>query len=333
MLNGSILCNCDIKAESNFLLESLAACGEHKKPDLVMYFTVNLAFVNYLDQLNETIDTPFIRNWTNQNQVIPISSESFEINPSLLQAPKTLKKFVSKYQENRKIMNIQEKKIKIKNSNIKTFITIFIADVLVFAAALLTVVIMFIVIYMFSGQSKLKTLVANIALQHVKAIEALNPKNHSTHNCEFGLVKFLMVLNLIVVILMTFIKLKKSKIFQSHFFSNMVKIKLFIADTESYVPLELNKLARYIHLFKLTGTLLLDNVTLKKWIWNVLEVNWNGVWVTLNEREINLSMSLVIPIEYKLKVRKLFRKKESLHLYVMLKQRKSWFNLRNTDHD
>ena len=105
---------------------------------------------------------------------------SFEINSNLLQAPKTLKEFVSQYQENRKMMNIQEKKIKIQNSNIKTFITIFIPDVLVFAAALLTVVIMFIVIYLFSGQSKLKTLVANIALQHVKATEALNQKNQGT---------------------------------------------------------------------------------------------------------------------------------------------------------
>ena len=65
----------------------------------------------------------------------------------------------------------------------------------------------------------------------------------------------------------------------------MVKIKLFIADTTSYVPLELNKLARNVHLFKLTGTLLLDNVTLKKkWIWDVLEVYWDDVQVTLNER-------------------------------------------------
>ena len=78
------------------------------------------------------------------------------------------------------MMNIQEKKIKTQNSHIKTFITIFITDVLVFTAALLTVVIMFIVIYMFSGQLKLKTLVASIALQCIKAIEALNPKNQGT---------------------------------------------------------------------------------------------------------------------------------------------------------
>ena len=44
----------------------------------------------------------------------------------------------------------------------------------------------------------------------------------------------------------------------------MVKIKLFIADTKSYVPLELNKLAGNVHLFELTGDLLLENVTFKK---------------------------------------------------------------------
>ena len=66
---------------------------------------------------------------------------------------------------------------------------------------------------------------------------------------------------------MILVKIKKSKIFQGHFFSNMVKIKLFIADTESYVPLELNKLAGNVHLFKLAGALLLKNITLKKkWI-------------------------------------------------------------------
>ena len=52
LLDRSVLCNCNIDAESNFLLESLAACGKHEKPDLEMYFTVNLALVDYLEQLN-----------------------------------------------------------------------------------------------------------------------------------------------------------------------------------------------------------------------------------------------------------------------------------------
>ena len=50
LVNRSVLCNCDIKAGSNFLLESLATCN-NADTCLIMYFTVNTAFVNYIDQL------------------------------------------------------------------------------------------------------------------------------------------------------------------------------------------------------------------------------------------------------------------------------------------
>ena len=49
LVNRSILCNCGIEAENHFLLKSLAAC-QHRNSKLVMYFTVNTAFVNYLDK-------------------------------------------------------------------------------------------------------------------------------------------------------------------------------------------------------------------------------------------------------------------------------------------
>ena len=50
LMNRSILYNCDVEAESNFLLESLAACEYlETKSELEMYFTVNLAFVNYFE--------------------------------------------------------------------------------------------------------------------------------------------------------------------------------------------------------------------------------------------------------------------------------------------
>ena len=105
-------------------------------------------------------------------------------------------------------MDIQEKDITTPNSKLRTFISSFIADALVFAAALLTVVITFIIIYMLSGQSQLKTLVANIALQHIKAIEVANPKKQGT-NCEFSTVKLLMLLDLVIVTFMALAKIRK----------------------------------------------------------------------------------------------------------------------------
>ena len=48
LVNRSILCNCRIEAENNFLLESLATCHD-SNTKLIMYFTINSAFTNYLN--------------------------------------------------------------------------------------------------------------------------------------------------------------------------------------------------------------------------------------------------------------------------------------------
>ena len=87
------------------------------------------------------------------------------------------------------------------------------------------------IVYIVTGHSKVKTLVANIALQCIKTIEAaaLNP-NYVI--CENGLVRILMIINLGRVTLMAIAKLKKSRIFKGRLFSNTIKIKLFVADNQ-----------------------------------------------------------------------------------------------------
>ena len=133
----------------------------------------------------------------------------------------------------------------------------------------------------------------------------------------------MMILNLVIVVSLLLRKIKKSGFFWVQPFSNMVKIKLFLADTKSYVSLDLNKITRNTHLFKLTGELSLENVTLrKKWIWDALEIRWDDIHIILNEKEIHLPTMLIIPLIHKLKVRKLFGKRDLLHMYIMLKQRK-----------
>ena len=61
LVNRSVLCNCGIEAENNYLLESFAACYD-SRTKLVKYFTVNLAFTNYLNDFNltEEINIPTI---------------------------------------------------------------------------------------------------------------------------------------------------------------------------------------------------------------------------------------------------------------------------------
>ena len=49
LLDRNILCNCDIGAEDNFLLESLATCGENNIQKLEMFYAVKLAFLDHLE--------------------------------------------------------------------------------------------------------------------------------------------------------------------------------------------------------------------------------------------------------------------------------------------
>ena len=109
LMNQSILCNCDIEVESNFLLESLAACkGPEAITDLEMHFTVNLAFVNYFEDIIEELGKQILLNWTTQEQILPISLETFEISPNLINAPKTLRDLAVQYRNKKNILDKKE---------------------------------------------------------------------------------------------------------------------------------------------------------------------------------------------------------------------------------
>ena len=165
-------------------------------------------------------------------------------------------------------------------------------------------------------------LVANMALQCIKTVEAaaLNPQHII---CENGLVKIIMIINLAILISVALAKLGKSKIFKGRLFSNTVKIKLFVVANQCYIPLHLNKMTGSVHSFKLHGMLIKENLTLRKnWIWDILEIDWTNVYVMQNDKETNLPVTVVVPMHYKFKLTQLLKNsaRDSLHLYIMLKQ-------------
>ena len=72
LINRTVLCNCRIEVEDNFLSELIAICPS-KQPDLVMYFTVNTAFIHYFDSLTNKLENHILQNWTTHEQVLLIS--------------------------------------------------------------------------------------------------------------------------------------------------------------------------------------------------------------------------------------------------------------------
>ena len=100
-----------------------------------------------------------------------------------------------------------------------------------------------------------------------------------------------------------YFSVRKLKLFRGHLFSNAVKIMLFISDTQYYVPVKLCKAVGRIHLFKSTRKLLPKHVKLDKHIlWDVREVDWKKVNMTLNGNKIKLPTSVIIPLRDKFKL-------------------------------
>ena len=99
LINRSVLCNYGVEAENHFLHESLAACHDTNSK-LTIYFTVNTAFVNYLDKftnLTESLEFLIMKNRTMFEQTLPISLNISKFDSTLLTASIDLKEFINSY--------------------------------------------------------------------------------------------------------------------------------------------------------------------------------------------------------------------------------------------
>ena len=94
LVNRSILCDCGIEADSHHLLESLTTCN-NTLTKLTMYFTINLAFSNYLELLpNMTDQLPINRGKTDFEQTLPVHLNILHFDNSLSNRLSKLKEFV-----------------------------------------------------------------------------------------------------------------------------------------------------------------------------------------------------------------------------------------------
>ena len=117
--------------------------------------------------------------------------------------------------------------------------------------------------------------------------------------------------------------------FRKYHYSNMIKIMIFFSDIKSYVPIKQYKTSGSIHLFKLTGSINKENITLhKNTVWDIMEIDWQLVTVTLSGNVINLPGSVIVPIRDKFKIRQMIKSRPLL-LHVMLKQGQTWYPLSN----
>ena len=136
-----------------------------------------------------------------------------------------------------------------------------------------------------------------------------------------------MALTIFSMAIVIFLHYRKSKFCRGYRFSNIVKIVLFISDVQHYIPIKLCKTSGSLHLFKIKGTLKPEDIKLNKnYLWDTLEINWNGINLSFNGNKIDLPKIIKIKMRDKIRVRRMMNR-ESQKLHIMIKQGITWYNL------
>ena len=203
-MNRSVLCNCGIEAENSFLIESLAACHD-SNTKLVIYFTINIAFTNYINEFNlmEELETPILSHKTISEYTLPIFLNKSTFNDTLLYVPLTLKEYINQYKHDSEIFYLKERhdidELDIQFVNKNLFTNNFIVDICVFIIAIISVITTIIITYALCKNNKLRALVTSLALQQVKEVKAEEIRNGIyKHECTS---QFYIILALSIVII------------------------------------------------------------------------------------------------------------------------------------
>ena len=294
-----------------------------------MYFTINLAFINYLSEISNLTDHPSIdSSITEYEQVLPIhinlSGSNFD--SSLHSRPSRLKDFIYKHiQDNsQEIFDLQERHTLHAPFPYKNFFSNTIVDIFTFTSSMVSMITIILVIYLYCKHKHIRTIIASLILHKAKEVEAKTLTKLENTECQ-TLAYIGITLTLLSMMIVVLLHYRRSKFCRGYRFSN-VKIVLFISDVQHYIPVKLTKTSGSPHLFKLTGTLNSDDIKLNKnYLWDTLEINWNKTKLTFNDSEIKLPQLVTIRMRDKIRIRRMMSR-NTRNSQVMIKQGITWYN-------
>ena len=126
LVSRSVFCNCGIEADNHYLLKALAGC-DNRDSKLTMYFTINMAFANYLEMLPNLTDSLLlllIMNRTTYEQILTVNLSIPDLDKSLLHPSTNLKDFLNRYIKRKEFFYLQERHESTSNTNKISFLII-----------------------------------------------------------------------------------------------------------------------------------------------------------------------------------------------------------------
>ena len=204
-----------------------------------MYFTINLAFSNYLELIpNMTEQLPINKGKTDFEQPLPIYLNNSCFDSSLPSRPSKLKEFVQNYMQstgNKEIFDLQKRHTRYTFLPYKNLFLNKIVSIFTFTSSIISIITITLVIYLLCKHKHIRTIVASLLLYKAKEVEASMPMKMK--DSKYGTLAYIgMVLTLLSMAIVILLHYRKSKYCRGHRFSNVVKIVLFISDVQHYIP-------------------------------------------------------------------------------------------------
>ena len=294
-----------------------------QRTKLTTYFTINLVFTNYPDLLpNLTESLTLIRDRTHNEQPLPIHLNIPHYDNSVTDRPSKLEEFLDNYihsTDDKEIFDLQKRHTMHTFSPHKNFFLNQIVNIFTFTSSIISIITITLVIYLFCKHKHIRTIVASLILHKAKEVEA--KLTTETNNPEYGTLAYIgMTLTVLSMTTVIFLHYRNSKFCRGYRFSNIVKILLFISDVQNYILIKLCKTSGSLHLFKMKGMLKPEDIKLNKnYLWDTLEINWNGIKLSFNGNEIDLPEIITVNMQDKIRVRRMINK-ETQNFHIMIKQ-------------
>ena len=145
-----------------------------------MYFTINTAFTNYLNEFNlmEELEIPIFTNKSTSEITLPVFLNGSRFDKVLMSAPLILKEYISQYKHDKEIFDLKERhdidELETEFSSKNFFTNNLIIDVFVFVIAVILVISTTVI-------NKLRALVTSLTFQQAKEtkVEEIDEGNYS----------------------------------------------------------------------------------------------------------------------------------------------------------
>ena len=147
-----------------------------------MYFTINLAFSNYLELMpNITDQLTLVRDKTDHEQPLPIYLNVSHYDNSLSDRPAKLKEFVRNYIHstiNKEIFDLQKRHTIYTFSPYKNFFLNKIVNIFTFTSSIISIITITLVVYLFCKHKHIRTIVASLLLLKAKEDGSQNTRKN-----------------------------------------------------------------------------------------------------------------------------------------------------------